>query len=228
VNVIPLATTDSVNDCWNRIGVRGDGSCPELERHVHCHNCGVYSSAAQALLNRPLSAEHLSEHSRHFARPKEADEPGTHTVVIFRIAAEWLALPMSALREIVSVRTIHSLPHRRNGSLLGITNVNGELLVSVSLGTLIGLAAGAAPPDEPTRVVHKRFLVIRRDALRVVLPVDEVDGVHRVHPWDLEDMPVTLGKATTRHSTAIIMWRDHAVGLLDEDLLFHALQRSLG
>src|SRR4029077_5730556 len=28
-----------VDDCWNRIGVRGDASCPELKHHVHCRNC---------------------------------------------------------------------------------------------------------------------------------------------------------------------------------------------
>ena len=39
-------TAASINDCWNRIGVRGDASCPELEQHVHCRNCPVYSAAA--------------------------------------------------------------------------------------------------------------------------------------------------------------------------------------
>ncbi len=36
----------AIDDCWNRIGVRGDGSCPELKRHIHCRNCPVYSAAA--------------------------------------------------------------------------------------------------------------------------------------------------------------------------------------
>ena len=41
-----------LDDCWNRIGVRGDASCPELARHVHCHNCPVHAAAALALLDR--------------------------------------------------------------------------------------------------------------------------------------------------------------------------------
>jgi chemotaxis-related protein WspD len=134
---------------------------------------------------------------------------------------------MPVLREIVSVRAIHSLPHRRGGAVLGVTNVNGELLVCFSLGHLLGLAPAAAPASDTPRAVHKRLLVIRRDGFGVAIPADEVDGVHRVHPWTLEDVPATLGKATGRHSNAIIMWRDHAVGLLDEQLLFHSLQRSL-
>ena len=48
-----------LNDCWNKIGVRGDGSCPELERHAHCRNCPVYSAAAAQLLDAELPAGHL-------------------------------------------------------------------------------------------------------------------------------------------------------------------------
>ena len=36
----------AIDDCWNRIGVRGDGSCPELKQYVHCRNCPVYSAGA--------------------------------------------------------------------------------------------------------------------------------------------------------------------------------------
>ena len=35
----------TVDDCWNRIGVSGDRSCPELQAHLHCRNCSVSSSA---------------------------------------------------------------------------------------------------------------------------------------------------------------------------------------
>ena len=35
-------------DCWNTIGIRGDGSCPELARLAHCQNCPVYVTAAQS------------------------------------------------------------------------------------------------------------------------------------------------------------------------------------
>ncbi len=38
----------SVDDCWNRIGVRGDRSCPKLAEHIHCRNCPVHAAAASA------------------------------------------------------------------------------------------------------------------------------------------------------------------------------------
>lgn len=35
-----------IDDCWNRIGVRGDGSCPRLAGYIHCRNCPVHDAAA--------------------------------------------------------------------------------------------------------------------------------------------------------------------------------------
>ena len=41
-----------IDDCWNRIGVRGDHSCERLVRHIHCRNCEVYERSAAELLDR--------------------------------------------------------------------------------------------------------------------------------------------------------------------------------
>jgi chemotaxis-related protein WspD len=216
-----------INDeCWNRIGVRGDGSCVELQKHVHCHNCGVYSAAAQTLLDRPLSSDDIAERTRHIARPKAVEEQGPQTVLIFRIAAEWLALPMAVVKEVAEQRPIHSLPHRRGGVLLGVANVRGELLVCVSLRRLLTLEEGGTKPQS-RHTVHQRLLVVGQGDVRAVCPVDEVHGIERAHTWTLQDLPATLSKAAGRHSNGVIMWRDHAVGFLDEQLLFHSLQRSL-
>ena len=113
--------------CWNSIGVRGDGSCPELERYVHCHNCPVYSQAALELLGGEAPAGYREEWTTHFATPKRAEDGDTQTIVIFRIGAEWLALPVPAVTEVANLRPIHSLPHRRSGVVLGLANIRGEL-----------------------------------------------------------------------------------------------------
>ncbi len=215
-----------MTECWNSIGVRGDGSCVELRTHVHCHNCGVYSAAAQAVLDRPVAHADMTERTQHVARPKAVDEQGPQTVLLFRMATEWLALPMSVVREVAEARRIHSLPHRRGGVVMGVANVRGELLVCVSLRHLLTLEESDARSESP-HAVHRRFLVLGRGDVRAVCPVDEVHGIERVHTWDLQEMPATVAKAAGRHSTAVIMWRDHSVGFLDEQLLFHSLQRSL-
>ena len=118
----------TINDCWNRIGVRGDGSCPELEQYAHCRNCPVYSAAALTLLDRELPAGYAGRMDRPFRRTQEARRSRIlHSAIIFRIGAEWFALPTLALDEVAELRTIHSLPHRRSGVVLGLVNVRGEL-----------------------------------------------------------------------------------------------------
>ena len=78
------------NFCWNRIGVWGDVSCPELDAVSHCHNCHVYSAAGRSLLERSGSAEYLGEWTRIIARPERAQETDIVSVVLFRMGNEWI------------------------------------------------------------------------------------------------------------------------------------------
>jgi chemotaxis-related protein WspD len=216
-----------LNDCWNKIGVRGDGSCPELEGHVHCRNCPVYSAAAAKLLDADLPAGHLDAWTAHFSAERKPDEAGTQSVVIFRIGAEWLALPTSVFREVATIRTVHSLPHRRAGAVRGLANVRGELLVCVSLGDVLGLEKTAEATKEKARAMHRRLLVIDREGSRLVFPVDEVHGIHRCQLRELKAAPATVAKAAATYTKSVFTWRDRTVGCLDEQLLFYALNRSL-
>ena len=217
----------AVDDCWNRIGVRGDGSCPELTQYVHCRNCPVYSAGAAQVLDAEPPASYFADRTAHVALPAHAEQSETRSVVIFRVASEWLALPTSVVIEVANLLPIHSLPHRPNGVVLGLASVRGELLVCVSLRQLVGaepLAAG----HEHLGTTYQRLLVIRREATRVVCPVDEVHGIHRFHPRELQNVPATVAKATVTYSTALLPWQGHSVGTLDDQLLFYTLKRSLG
>lgn len=133
-----------VHDCWRTIGVQGNGTCAELDKFVHCRNCPVFSSAALQLLDRPLWPEYLQERTRHYAEGRRPAAPVRLSMLVFRLGAEWLALPTVACEEIVERRFIHSLPHRRNGIVLGLVNVRGELVVCVSLARLLGQASADA------------------------------------------------------------------------------------
>ena len=215
------------HDCWNRIGVRGDASCPELERHVHCRNCEVYAAAAQALLDRPRSITDIAERTRHVAQPTMASERGAGSVLIFRIGDEWLALPTRIVQEVVNVRPVHSLPHRRGGALLGITTVRGELVVTISLAALIGVAASSNGQESRRRLAHTRFIVLRRDDVRAVCPADEVHGIHHFHATIVKDPPATVARSNVRYTTGVLDWLGHAVGIIDDRLLFDGVERSL-
>ena len=144
--------------CWNQIGVYGDGSCPELARLVHCRNCPVYAAAGTQLLNRPFPAGYRHEQTQHFAIEKDTGEPARISNVIFRIRSQWLALPTHAFQEVAERRPIHSLPHRRQGIVLGLANIRGELLVCVSLGHLLGMERAGFL--EALRSAYHRLLVV--------------------------------------------------------------------
>jgi len=218
----------AVHDCWNRIGVRGDGSCPELRQYVHCRNCPVYSAAAAQRLDAEVPASYAAERTVHFAAAARSDDAETRSVVIFRVASEWLALPTAVVVEVTNVPPIHSLPHRSNGVVLGLVSVRGELLVCISLRDVIGAEPPSAGSHERKGTAYRRLLVLRRDGVRVVAPVDEVHGIHRFRPAELTPLPSTVAKATGTYSTSVLPWRGHSVGTLDDQLLFYSVKRSLG
>jgi chemotaxis-related protein WspD len=215
-----------LHDCWNRIGVAGDGSCGELQKFVHCRNCPVYWQAGVQLLNRALPEEYRREWTLHYSQEKKSAPVARTSIVMFRIGAEWLALPTTAFQEVAERRAIHSLPHRRHGVVLGLVNVRGELLICVSVGRLLGLETGAAR-QEKTRSTYDRMLVSNWDGKRLVFPVDEIHGIHRYHTSEVQEAPATISHAAVSYTHGILSWRGRTVGLLDADVLFSTLNRSL-
>jgi chemotaxis-related protein WspD len=214
-----------IHACWNEIGVHGDGSCPELERFVRCRNCPVYSSAGVRLLDRPSPEGYRREWRDHFAQEKQLAARRKHSAVIFGVKDERLALPTEAFQEVAERRPVHSLPHRRQGIVLGLVNIRGELLVCVSLGHLLGLEN--LGPRETRRKVHRWLLVGDWGGNRFVFPVDEVCGIHHFDLQQLQEPPATLAKSNLRFSRGILQWEGRTVGFLDPNWLFLSLNRSL-
>ncbi len=211
-------------DCWNTIGIRGDGSCPELTRLAHCQNCPVYVTAAQSRLDSETPPAYSPPATAHFAEPRLAEQRSTESVVIFSLGLEWMALPVSAVAEIARTRQVHSLPQRR-GHIDGVVNVHGELVVCVSLARMLGLEPAASDlKAQPNG--RSRILVIQREDVRAVCPVDEVHGIHQFHPQQAQDVPATVAKSASTFTRKILPWRERSVGILNDQLLFIALKRS--
>jgi len=214
-----------VHDCWNTIGVAGNGSCRELQKYVHCRNCPVYSTAGRQLLDRPLSSEYRRQWTEHYAQEKKLAEPARTSVVIFRVASEWLALPTRAFQEIAEKRLVHTLPHRRRNVVLGLVNVRGELLICVSLGRMLGLEPEGRPNAQ--KKIHDRLVVAGWNGGRFVFPVDEVHGVHRFQQSDMREPPATVTHSSLTHTEGVFSWRERTVGVLNADALFASMNRNL-
>lgn len=226
----------TIDDCWSRIGIRGDASCVRLTAYVHCRNCPIHEAAAAKLLDRPLTdidlaLDHGDTTEQPWARALSVSADGgdgfdAESMLVFRIGDEWLALPTTVFREVTEMRRIHSLPHRRNLATLGVVNIRGALVVCASLVDMLGLETIETPRGS-LRAAYQRMLVITDHGQSVVFPVDEVDGAQRFTHAACEAVPATVARTALPHTRAVVRWQGRTIGLLDADLLFHTLTRSL-
>ncbi|MFJ3487838.1 chemotaxis protein CheW [Pseudomonas sp. NPDC090202] len=213
----------AIDDCWNRIGIHGDRSCPLLADHIHCRNCSVYSAAATRLLDRyALSQEHRASMQ---AEELERDIK-TRSVVVFRLGEEWLGLPTRCLVEVSPVQAIHSLPHQRSRALLGVANVRGALVACLSFVELLGLDTSAAAAGNGR--IMPRMLIVSAEGGPVVVPVDEVDGIHAIEARLLDSASLPAQNTSqARFTRGVLQWRNRSLRLLDEEQLLSAVNRSL-
>lgn len=211
--------------CWKEKGTFGDGSCPELAALIHCRRCPVYAAVGRQHLDQELPARYLEERTKVMAQPKETARMGMLSVLAFRLASERFALKTIFFQEAAEPSPVHSLPLKVNRVFRGLANINGELLLCLSIQNLLELtgdqAAGAAP------VVYERMLVVGREGQRFVFPVEQILGVHRVAPEDLGEVPATLSGSARSLTRGIFLLDGFHVGLLDEDRLFPAMTRCL-
>src|SRR5262245_5916852 len=170
---LPLLA-NPVDDCWNRIGVRGDRSCPELATVIHCFNCPVFASAGRRFLDAPSPPGYRDEWTRRLAVPSDEGRTELLGVLIFRLGGEWLGLRVGAMVEVTGPRRVHRIPHRA-GVVAGLVNIRGELHLCAHLDQVLQLKLDT---DQDAGSPRKRMLVVRRESERWVFPVDEVDQVH--------------------------------------------------
>jgi chemotaxis-related protein WspD len=229
----PRAVVAPMPECWRRIGVSGDRTCPELEAFIHCRNCPVLAEAARSFFDRGPPAGYLEDWRTILEEPSTPPAADATSVLVFRLGGEWLALPTAVVVEVTPVRTLHRLPHRAGGPLAGIVNIRGQLQLCASLHTLLGLAPAAGGPGSaaPAGGAAARLLVVERPgggaADRWALGVDEVAGVHRVSAGALRAVPSTVGHAGGRLSAALFEWQDRTVALLDEPRMFDGLRERV-
>lgn len=211
-----------IDDCWNRIGIHGDRSCPLLADHIHCRNCSVYSAAATRLLDR------YSLPQEHRVQAQGADahrEIKTRSILVFRLGEEWLGLPTRCLVEVAPLQAIHSLPHQRSRALLGVANVRGALVACLSLVELLGL--DSLPMVNQSTRIMPRMLIVAAEGGPVVVPVDEVDGIHAMDELELDSASASGDHANAKYTRGVLQWKTRSLRLLDEDQVLSAVNRSL-
>ncbi|HAC65774.1 MAG TPA: chemotaxis protein CheW [Cyanothece sp. UBA12306] len=238
--------------CWNTIGVSGDSSCPELKSVIHCRNCAVYGAAGRTLLQREAPEGYIEEWGMILSQEwtkqdqqKSRSDSALQTtktksneilcLTIFRVGQEWLALPVSVIKEITPCCPVHILPHRSNHVFLGIVNIRGEILMCISLKDLLGLpdtqesfikkgkSLTKAETSSINPVVYQRMIVIEIQENRWVFPVDEISDIHRLTPEQLGNTPVVISKTPDTYTKKILHLEDKQINFLDHELVFYEL-----
>jgi len=212
-------------DCWNRIGIYGSKSCTDLQTFVHCRNCPVYTTAGLHLLERGVPENYRQEWTSLVALKRKSAAPEDRSAVFFRVNSEWLALPTQALQEVAERKTIHSLPHRKAGILLGLANVRGELVICVSLAHLLQIEPVLS--HSAVRTQHRRLLVAIASGSRVAFPVDEISGAERFHTEILRPPPPGFAGSKPGFILSVLHWQGRTAGLLDADKISAAIDRNL-
>jgi chemotaxis-related protein WspD len=219
---LTIADAQAIDDCWNRIGIHGDKSCPLLADHIHCRNCAVYSAAATRLLDR-YALQH--DDRRPVAAAEAGEDIVTRSLLIFRLDEEWLGIATRCLVEVAPLQPIHSLPHQRSRALLGVANVRGALVACLSLVELLGLdTTGHGTPGG--RIMPRMLIIAAQDG-PVVVPVDEVDGIHAIDERTLTAASASGTQASGRFTQGVLQWKGRSLRWLDEAQLLSAVTRSL-
>ena len=116
--------------------------------------------------------------------------------VTFRLADQWLGLPVLLVQEVLLSQRIATVP-RAPQEVAGFLNLRGQIVTAVDLRTRLGLPPRAAD-QAPMNVV------VRHEDELFSLLVDEVGDVLSVEGDALETAPPTLDAA----------WRQVCAGII--------------
>jgi chemotaxis-related protein WspD len=240
--------------CWSEIGVWSPNkpTCPKLNEVNHCKNCDVYAQYGRQLLHRPITSETQKGWTDSLAKPMATEGLLSDSVLVFRLGDEYFALPTRLFDEVLPMQKVHRIPHRTSHVVRGLVAFRGRLELCVSLGGLLGVEKAVHEDldilNDLTRINDKRItgnriLVINKDSeARYLFPVSTVIGTFR---YQLETLQRVQGEAKGRGGlfayligifSLSISSRDArqqqvtatcSIGLIDQDLLFEALNRSL-
>lgn len=221
-----MTVEQTITDCWNRIGIRGDHSCELLQQHVHCRNCGVYGQAAQLNLQRAVGEGYQREWAEHFRQPPDSEAKHDRSSLVFRIGDEWLALPTSMFVLVAPQALPHKLPHRGARGLAGVVNVGGKLYPCIALAELLGISATLTTP-RTGRHTFARLLLVQWEQQSYALPVADLHGIVRYASASAQPPATTINKGLQRYLTGVIEHDGMMIGCLDAGLLGHQFTRSL-
>ncbi len=213
-----------IEPCWQRIGIQGDRSCPELIEHVHCRNCPTFIDAARGFLNRVPDKEYVDELTGLNTNMSSGGERDDGVpIMVFRLGDEWHGLPVRVIDQIHNASAIRRVPHRLNPGFLGLASVEGQIELCMSLHAVLGIDK----PADGAAKGARRWLLLKLGGERWVAPVDEMKGVVRLDRKRIQPIPSTVERAPDPATSGLFETDGVRVALLAPDPLLRRFRASL-
>jgi purine-binding chemotaxis protein CheW len=158
--------------------------------------------------------------SKHLATPASGLVASTTMqVVVFTLANEWYALPVTHVREVLRLQRINSVP-QAPPFVEGILSLRGRVVTVIDLRGLFGL-----PRTE--RTGKTRILIVRLPKALAGLIVDSVEEVAGLPQAAIQPAPgVLTAQFDARYLSGIARHGANLVLLLDLAALFSSDQTS--
>ena len=211
-----------IKDCRKEIGVDGDGTCPKLSDYIHCRNCPVFARLGRRLLDRKPPENYSAQWSEILDSQRESEDAKYgETVVEFRISDQFLAVPVSIVKDVRPDLPVRHIPHRSNDRLRGLVNIQGRLRLCVCLHTFMELQK---PKDSESKT---HMIMIEKGPDNWVFAVDEILGLDRYETSMIQNTPVQAAKSVAPMTKGVIYTPDRMIGIVDEVAIFSVFAGSL-
>lgn len=186
--------------------------------------------AMSRLLDRPLDDEDVRAATLRVAQPRTASNGELVRLLAFRVQDELFGLLAEEVVRVTFVAPVHRIPHRNNAIIRGLCNLEGELLICVSLPAILELQGPEATDaaTSPGSAGCRRMVVIGRREESWAVVADEVLGVIRLEAKTFLPPPVTVQKARQCFTRSLAQLEDgRTVAVLDASRLDAGFKAAL-
>jgi chemotaxis-related protein WspD len=182
----------------------------------------VFSRASRDVLEKCPPVGYISQWAENIAMTTGEMNKDTFGVMVFRIGNEWYSLPANSLQVVTEKKTIHSVPHNGYEVISGIANIDGEVRLCFSLSRILGLDV-----NNNLKKTTRKLIVVSGENDEYVFPVEDVKGITRYSPADLNPIPVTIEKSRAQLLSGVFNLDNVQVAVIDIQRLDENIKAGL-